>query len=186
MAADAGEWQAALEHFDRFAKKSVTPDLAVTVALRRAELLALHARADEAVVIYKALLEDKMAPGRAKAQALIAWGALLEKQQKLLPATAYYERVYLAYGKHRDLAARAYLARGRALESLGRKGDAAAVYAELRQSETLQPYPEYAEAAERLKVTGPPPAPPPAPEAPAAAPSPAPAPALGPGKEVPQ
>ena len=178
LAADAGEWQAALEHFDRFARRTVTPDLAVTVALRRAELLALHARADQAVTIYKGLLEDKMTPGRAKAQALIAWGALLEKQQKLLPATAYYERVYLAYGKHRDLAARAYFARGRALENLGRKGDAAAVYAELRQSEALQAYPEYAEAAERLKVTGPPPA------APEPEPNAATAPASG--KEAPQ
>jgi tetratricopeptide (TPR) repeat protein len=106
-------------------------------------------------------LEDKMTPGRAKAQALMSWGAVLEDQRKLLPATAYYERVYLAYGKHGDLAAQAYLARGRALESLGRKGEAAEVYTELRESEALQGYPEYAEAAERLKVTGPPPPPPP-------------------------
>ncbi len=172
MAAEAGEWEQALERFARFEKKSVTPDLAVSVALRKAELLADHKRADEAVEVYKALLENKMTPGRAKAQALIAWGQLLELQHKLLPATAYYERVYLAYGKHGDLAARAYLARGRALESLGKKGEAAEVYAELRQSEALQAFPEYEQAAARLKVTGPPPE-----RAPAAA--------TEPGKEAP-
>ncbi len=157
MAAEAGDWEKALEHFARFEKKSVTPDLAVTIALKKAGLLADNKRPDEAVAVYKALLENTMTPGRAKAEALIAWGRLLEDQHKLLPATAYYERVYLAYAKHGDLAARAYLARGRALESLGRKSDAAEVYAELRQTEALQPFPEYEQAAERLKVTGPPP-----------------------------
>jgi TolA-binding protein len=161
LAAEVGEWEEALEHFKRFEKKSVTPDLAVTVALKKAGLLAENKRIEEAIGVYKALLEDKMTPGRAKAQALMSWGAVLEDQRKLLPATAYYERVYLAYGKHGDLAAQAYLARGRALESLGRKGEAAEVYTELRESEALQGYPEYAEAAERLKVTGPPPPPPP-------------------------
>jgi TolA-binding protein len=159
LAAEAGQWQLALEHFQRFEKKSVTPELAVTVALQKAALLAGHARIDEALAVYKSLLEDKMTPGRAKAEALIAWGAALETQHKFLPATAYYERVYLAYGKHRDLAARAYLARGRALETLGKKHEAAEVYAELRQTDALQPYPEFNEAAERLKITGPPPKP---------------------------
>jgi TolA-binding protein len=157
LAAEAGEGEAALEHFKRFEKKSVTAELAAEVALKRAELLASARRAEEAVAVYKALLEDKMAPGRAKARALLAWGRLLEKQQKVLPATAYYERVYLAYGKHGDLAAQAYLARGRALEALGRKGPAAEVYAELREREALSGFPEYEEAALRLKVTGPPP-----------------------------
>lgn len=157
MAAEAGDGNAALEHFAKFEKKSVTPDLAVHVALKKAELLAELKRPDDAVIVYKSLLENQTTPGRAKAQALLAWGRLLEDQHKLLPATAYYERVYLAYAKHGDLAARAYLARGRALEKLGRKGDAAEVYAELRQTEALQAFPEYQAAAERLKITGPPP-----------------------------
>jgi tetratricopeptide (TPR) repeat protein len=157
LEADAGNAEAAMERFKKFEKKSVTAELAIAVALRKAELLVQMRREDEAVEVYKGLLENKMAPGRAKAQALMAWGQLLEKQRKVLPATAYYERVYLAYGKHADLAARAYLARGRALESLGNKGAAAEVYTELREREAMQTFPEYEEAALRLKVTGPPP-----------------------------
>lgn len=160
LAAEAGDADGALEQFKKFEKKSVTGELAIEVALRKAELLVGNRRVDDAIAVYKGLLENKMAPGRAKAQALMAWGQLLEKQQKVLPATAYYERVYLAYGKHGDLAARAYLARGRALESLGNSGAAAEVYTELRGREALQTYPEYEEAALRLKVTGPPPPPP--------------------------
>lgn len=159
MAAEVGSAELALEHFSKFEKKSVSPDLSVLVALKKAELLISSKKVDDAITVYKALLENKLTPGRAKAQALLAWGQLLEKQQKLLPATAYYERVYLAYGKHGDLAAQAYLARGRALETLGKKGAAAEVYTELREREALQAYPEYEEAALRLKVTGPPPAP---------------------------
>jgi TolA-binding protein len=159
MAAEAGDADGALEQFKKFEKKSVTAELAIEVSLKKAELLAGNKRLDDAMAVYKGLLENKMTPGRAKAQALMAWGQLLEKQQKLLPATAYYERVYLAYGKHGDLAARAYLARGRALETLGKKGAAAEVYTELRGREALQTYPEYEEAALRLKVTGPPPPP---------------------------
>lgn len=158
LAAEAGQADQALDHFAKFEKRSVTPGLAVSVALKKAELLAASQRPDDAIAVYKALLENKMTPGRAKAQALIAWGQLLEQQQQLLPATAYYERVYLAYGRHGDLAARAYLARGRALESLGKTSEAAEVYAELRQTEALQSYPEYEEAAARLQITGPPPA----------------------------
>jgi TolA-binding protein len=166
MAAEAGSAELALEHFKKFEKKSVTPDLSVEVALKKAELLIGTKKVDEAISVYKSLLENKLTPGRAKAQALLAWGLLLEKQQKLLPATAYYERVYLAYGKHGDLAAQAYLARGRALETLGKKGAAAEVYTELREREALQTYPEYSEAALRLKITGPPPAPEPKAEEP--------------------
>ncbi len=177
IAAEAGDWETALEHFAKFEKKSVTPNLAVSVALEKAKLLAENKRPNEAIAVYKSLLEDKLTPGRAKAQALLAWGRLLETQRKLLPATAYYERVYLAYGKHGDLAASAYLARGRALETLGKKSQAAEVYAELRQTEALQAYPEYEEAAARLKITGPPPKPEPKTE---------PEPIIEPGKETPK
>jgi TolA-binding protein len=157
LAEESGDWEVALDWYGRYEKRAVTPDLAEEVALRKAALFAEHRRADEAVAVYQQMLENKLTSGRGKALALLAWGRLLEEQRKLLPATAYYERVYLAYAKHGDLAAQAYLARGRALESLGRKGDAAEVYVELRSMEALAGFPEYEEAALRLKVTGPPP-----------------------------
>ncbi|MCB1227155.1 MAG: tetratricopeptide repeat protein, partial [Verrucomicrobiales bacterium] len=162
LAAEAGDWQEALSQFEQFAKRAVTPALIEEVDLKKAALLAAHGRTTEATAIYKDLLASKQTSGRTKALALLAWGEDLSAKDPKV-ATAYFERVYLAYGKQHDLAARAYLTRGRLLEKMGQPGKAAQVYAELRAQEVLAPYPEHEGAASRLKVTGPPPPPKPPP-----------------------
>lgn len=159
LAAEKGEWREALDHFEQFEKHAVSMDLRQKVKLAEAALLAEHNRSSEAVEIYAGILEDKLMPPRAKAEALMAWAKLLENRKETLKATACYERVYLAYGRQRDLTAQAYLARGRALESLGKKREASEVYAELVATDSLKEFPEVEEAEQRLKVIGPPPEP---------------------------
>lgn len=159
LAAEADEWRQALEHFAEFEKRSVTTGLRQKVKLTEAALLAKQSKANEAIAIYKSLLEDKLMPPRTKAEALMAWARLLEGRGEHLKATGYYERVYLAYGRQHDLTAQAYFARGRALEKLGKKREASEVYAELVATESLAEFPEIEEAQQRLKVIGPPPEP---------------------------
>ena len=159
LAAEAGEWREALEHFEKFEKHAVSMDLRQKVKLAEAALLAEHNRSTNAIEIYGAILEDKLMPPRAKAEALMAWAKLLEKRNQTLKATACYERVYLAYGRQHDLTAQAYLARGRALEKLGKKREASEVYAELVATDSLKSFPEVEDAQQRLKVIGPPPEP---------------------------
>lgn len=160
LAEAAGEWQAALDNYARFEKRAVSMDLIPRVALRKAALLGDHRKISEATEIYKGLLSDKLTPTRAKAEALLAWGGLLEKQNQLLPATAYYERVYVGYGRHLDLVAKAYLARAKALEKLGKKREAHEVYAECSRTAALTAFPEFTAAEQRMNELGPlPPAP---------------------------
>ena len=155
LAAEAGEWKEAVAYFDRFEKRTTSVSLRPKVLMKKAELLATHAKAEDAIAIYKTLLEDKMTPARAKAEALMAWGALWDKTGETLKATALYERVYLSYGRSRDLMAQAYLARGKALEKLNKKTEAAEVYSEFLKTEMLTEFPEFAEGAERLAKLGP-------------------------------
>jgi hypothetical protein len=78
----------------------------------------------------------------------------MEREGSAKEALAYYERVYVAYGKFADLVAQAYWHRGQALESLGLAGEAREVYAELVSREDLAGFPEAAGAARRLAGTG--------------------------------
>ena len=100
------------------------------------------------------MLENKLAGSREKAAALYALGSLLAANGDDLKATAYFERLYLVYGKYRELVARAYYARGQALERL-RKNDAAIeVYTELVAREELAEFTETTEARARLTALG--------------------------------
>ncbi len=155
LADAAGEWESALDYYARFEKRAVSMELIPRVALRKAALLAEHRKMVEATEIYKGLLSDKLTPARSKAEALLAWGSLLEKQNQPLPATAYYERVYVAYGRHLDLVAKAYLARAKALEKMGKTREAHEVYDECARSAALAAYPEFAAAEQRMKELGP-------------------------------
>ena len=66
-------------------------------------------------------------------------------------ALAYYERVYLTYGRYAEQVAAAYWARGQVLESLGEDEAAREVYVELVGREDLASYPEYASARASLR-----------------------------------
>lgn len=155
LSAEAGAWEEALGYFEQFEKRVVSVTLRPQVLMKKAELLTEHAKEAEAIGIYKGLLEDKLTPSRSRAEALLAWGKLWEKQGETLKAAALYERVYLSYGRNRDLMAQAYLARGMALEKLNKKAEAAEVYQELIKTEVLQSQPEFSQGADRLAKLGP-------------------------------
>jgi tetratricopeptide (TPR) repeat protein len=151
LTAADGDPRAALDWFSRCEKRATHPELRGQVRLERALLLAGQDRAAEAEALFRELLADKTAAARTKAETLLAWGELWEQQGEALKAAALYERVYLGHSRQRDLAARAYLARGLVLETLGHKPEAVEVLRELVASDALQGLPEQAEAARRLQ-----------------------------------
>ena len=67
-----------------------------------------------------------------------------------MKATAYFERVYVAYGKFRGMVAQSYLRRGELLEELGRSREAIEVYRALLQREDLGGMPEHGQARRHL------------------------------------
>ena len=146
-----GQNREALDWFTRCAKRAAHPELRGQANLQRAILLAEQDQIRAAEELFRELLADKTVAARTKAETLLAWGSLWERQGEALKAAALYERVYLGHSRQRDLAARAYLARGLVLETLGRQPEAVEVLRELVSSDALQGLPEQAEAARRLQ-----------------------------------
>ncbi|MEO0414367.1 MAG: tetratricopeptide repeat protein, partial [Verrucomicrobiota bacterium] len=66
------------------------------------------------------LLENPAATSKQKAESLLFLGDILFEEQDYEKSTAYFERVYVAYGAYRDLVAKAYFRRGEALEKMER------------------------------------------------------------------
>ncbi|MCB1097596.1 MAG: tetratricopeptide repeat protein [Verrucomicrobiae bacterium] len=143
---------AALEWFGRAAKVAVSRDTIAEALLAKAELEVSLGKHADARSTLDGLLGSQYVDGRSKAQGLLAYGRALEAGGDRLKATAYYQRVYVAYGKHLDLVARAYLARGRALEALSEKEKALEVYQELAARADLEAFDASRDVLGRIKV----------------------------------
>lgn len=120
----------------------------------RAKLLADSGEKQAALAVLEELLADKALPSAAKADALFSAAEILASDGEELKATAYFERVYVAYGKYRDLVAKSYLRRGELLEKLDRRDAAVEVYRELAGREDLSDRGEPREARSRLRKMG--------------------------------
>ncbi|MGK0185167.1 MAG: tetratricopeptide (TPR) repeat protein [Verrucomicrobiales bacterium] len=141
---------AALDWFARAAKVAVSTGIIAEALLAKAALEVELKRTGEARQTLDELLASKYVNGRSKAEGLLAYGQALETGGDLLKATAFYQRVYVAYGKHLDLVADAYLARGRVLEDLHETGKALEVYREFTGREELAQFDVADEVSGRL------------------------------------
>ncbi|MFV1995147.1 MAG: hypothetical protein ACC661_06895, partial [Verrucomicrobiales bacterium] len=81
-----------------------------------------------------------------------ASGEMLVARREYLKAAAYFERIYVVYGKYRELVAAAYLSRGQALENLAMGEKALAVYRELVAREDLAEFAEVKTAVARVSA----------------------------------
>jgi TolA-binding protein len=154
IAKEKGRSDLALELLRRFEEETPYSPRLADAKLLRAELLAAGGKADEGLEVLSSLLEDKSLPSAAKAEALFRSAEILAGKGDKLKATAYFERVYVAYGKYRELVAKSYLRRGELLVGLGKREQAIEVYRELAEREDLAGFAERAEARKRLKEMG--------------------------------
>ena len=150
IASAEGDAEAALEWFSRAAKAAVSTGTIAEALLAKAQLEVDLDRSGDAQITLDELLGSKFVDGRSKAQGLLAYGRALEGEGDPLKATAYYQRVYVAYGKHRDLVAKAYLAQGQALEQLAEQSKALEVYRELASRDDLSGFAESELVRERI------------------------------------
>ena len=146
-----GDSAGALDWFGRAAKVAVSRDTISEALLAKADLEVSLGKCDDARETLDGLLGSQYVDGRSKAQGLLAYGRALEADGDLLKATAFYQRVYVAYGKHLDLVARAYLARGRALEALSENEKALEVYLELAARADLEAFDASKDVMSRIK-----------------------------------
>ena len=115
-----------------------------------AGILSARGDHDAALDVLTGLLADKAISSSSKAEALFRSAEILSAKGDKLKATAYFERVYVAYGKFRGMVAQSYLRRGELLEELGRSREAIEVYRALLQREDLGGMPEHGQARRHL------------------------------------
>lgn len=84
--------------------------------------------------------------------ALFGRGETARAQRRFDQAAAYFERIYVLYGNHRDWVAKAYLARAQCLQQLRKVSGALETLDEMLARAELEATPEWAEAV-RLRDT---------------------------------
>ena len=122
------------------------------VILKKAEILAEDGKPDLARGTLENLLASPTATTQHKAKTLLLLGDLLVENEKHEKAIAYYERLYVVYGKYRDLVAKAYLRRGESLEKLDLLPEAYQVYHELGTRKDLEEFSEADKARQRASA----------------------------------
>ncbi|MDG2123158.1 MAG: tetratricopeptide repeat protein [Verrucomicrobiales bacterium] len=149
LARDAGRRAEAVEWFEKTEVATFRPALRAEVMLETAKLHAERVP-HLAREVLERLLGDKAIGSEAKAGALYLYAQILEAEGSKKKSLAYYERIYVAYGKYRDLVAAAYYRRGEVLEELAMREQALEVYRELVGREELRESEEVKLAEKRL------------------------------------
>ncbi|CAN5138218.1 hypothetical protein BH23VER1_BH23VER1_18780 [soil metagenome] len=150
IAVAEGEPYLAADYFEKCLATSFRLGLRAEVILEIADLHLELKVPHKAREVLEELLGDSAIAAGYKAEALLRYAGILEQEKDLKKALAYYERVYVAYGKYQPLVAKAYLQRARLLEELDMKSEALEVYRELAGREDLAGFEQVAEAEGRI------------------------------------
>ncbi len=152
LAAAAGKHSEAIRYFTEYERKAATSLDLPEILLVKADLQEREKQARLAEATYEQVLSLPNASGHQKARALLGLGDHFARNQEGEKAAAYYERVYVAYGRFLDLVAPAYLRRAQTLESLDRKPAAWQVYQELATRPDLSEFAEANQARHRAEA----------------------------------
>lgn len=150
IAMERGNFDDALTQFEKFEKVSLGYERLGDVLLAKSQTLRELKRNKDAALVLEELLANKLMGSRHKAQALFNYGEMLVAEKDDMSAIAYFERLYVAYGRYRELVAKAYYARGQALERLRKSDEAREVYSELLDRDDLGEFAVVQEARLRL------------------------------------
>ena len=149
------EYDQALAWLDRFETEVTASARGGEMVLMRADILERSGRAELARAELERLLEMGEAPAELRARTLLRLGDALAAGGEEMQAIVYYERVYITYGRFRDVVAEAYWKRGQLLEQLDRRDEAIEVYRELALRADLAGQPPSRLAIERLEEIAP-------------------------------
>jgi tetratricopeptide (TPR) repeat protein len=155
LARGRGDDKEAIRYFEKFEKETTGSPRLGEVLLMKAELLADRGRLESAIETLTQMLEDERMSSENKARALFAYGEVLMADGQTERAIAYFERIYVVYGKYLDLVAAAYWRRGQALEALSLNREALEVYRALAGREDLGDFEEFGLAKQRIEVLEP-------------------------------
>ncbi len=124
------------------------------VTVGQAKTLLAMGRLDEAKKLFEQIASTREWRGDATAYSIYSLGEIEEKKGKLPEAIAFYQRVYVAYGRFLPWVAKSYIRSAECFERLGKKEEAANTYREMLRNEKLAGFPEYAEARKKLEGMG--------------------------------
>jgi tetratricopeptide (TPR) repeat protein len=123
----------ALKALARFETETLNSPLLGEVASIKGGLFVDQGKYKEAQAEMEKILVMPTVPRQLKATTLLKLGDLMTAQKQDLKATAYFERVYISYGKYLPEVALAYFKRAEALDRLNEPRKAEAVYRELAE-----------------------------------------------------
>ncbi len=147
QAAQAGDVDLAIVQYNIIREVYATTDAAAEALMMLGRLYGEKGEFDHADAAYRDLLGAKEWKDRWPA-ALYGRGQLWASRRKWEEASAYFERIYVLYGAHKDWVGKAYVARAECLAKLGRVRGAIEVLDEFLQRSELASLPEAAQARE--------------------------------------
>ncbi len=124
------------------------------VTLGQAKTLLAMGRLDEAEKLFKQIASTREWRGDATALSVYSLGEIEEKRSKLPEAIAYYQRVFVAYGRYLPWVAKAYIRSAECFDRLGKKPEALNTYRELLRNQKLSAFPEFEEARKKVEAEG--------------------------------
>jgi len=147
-------YPAALQFFtDAIDKAGATAKLK-DVTIGQAKTLLAMGRFAEAKKLFEQIAATREWRGDATAYSIYSLGEIEEKQGKLTEPIAYYQRVYVAYGRYLPWVAKAYIRSADCFQKLGKKQEAANTYREMLHNDKLSTFPEYQVARKQLEAAG--------------------------------
>ncbi len=152
IAVEEGDIDRAVGYYERFEREMATSVHLGEVRLKLAGLHEGAGRTDAAREVLEKTLETAGVPAAVKAEVLLRLGRSYAEEGEDRKAIVHFERLYVAYGKFGELNARAYWARGQALERLQLLREALETYEEFVAREDLRSFAEVEEAARRIEV----------------------------------
>ena len=144
------DYTEAIKYYEKFEKETASSTGLGDIQLAKARIYAAQGQKQKAQETLETMLEGGTIAAATKAKALYDIGQILISEGETKKATAYFERVYVAYGKFGELNAKAYWARGEALEDLKMLPEALEVYQELASRDDLSRYDEFKKVGEKI------------------------------------
>ncbi|MGF1655705.1 MAG: tetratricopeptide repeat protein [Verrucomicrobiales bacterium] len=152
IALEAGREAEAMDYFRRFQQETFSSPLSSKIALTQSDLLVQRGQYSEAITLLEeSILGNEYAPGQDKAQALWDIGQIWTQRGDETKAFAYYQRIYVMYGRWSELVAKAYLQCGQILEKRNDLAGARKTYDEMLSRQELAEFPETQEARQRAE-----------------------------------
>lgn len=148
------DYPVALRYFTEAIDKAGATQKLKEVTIGQAKALLALNRLDDAEKLFKQIASTREWRGDATAYSVYSLGEIEEKRNKLAEAIAYYQRVFVAYGRYLPWVAKAYIRSAECFARLGKNQEALNTYREMLRNEKLTSFPEFEEARKKVEAAG--------------------------------